>query len=49
MKKATTKLKIDKIAAAKLPPVAKYAYSPGGVIHGTAKNTGGTKPQLVAR
>lgn len=42
-------LKRDSKATSMLPPVARYAYNPGGVIRGTANNTGGTQPHDVAK
>lgn len=42
-------LKSDSKVASMLPPVARYAYNPGGVSRGTAKNMGGTQPHDVAK
>ena len=42
-------LKSDSKVASMLPPVARYAYNPGRVSRGTAKNRGGTQPHDVAK
>ena len=45
--KAKNKLNSETRAAKMLPPVARYAKTPGGITHGTATNVGGIKPIFV--